>query len=190
MMSTAEISDLTNSRLQAIAIPLTDTHDSVIARLLDHWDNTKADQPKVVKPGDPIGTHDDGRTMIFDPATPPQLNFTTPSQAIINGKKLSKGETYWNTMMNIMIREVYATGHNGQAIHDMLFINACVGKKEDNGYKFLEDVGISVQGQDSNAAFRQTYQLAALNAVGFEINFRWQDNEKAAYPNREAVMSL
>lgn len=189
-MPTAELSDLTNSRLQAIAIPLTDTHDSVIARLLDHWDATKENQPKVIKPGDPTGMKEDGRTMVFDPATPPQLNFTTPMQAIINGKKLAKGETYWNTMMNTMIREVYAKGHNAQAIHDMLFINACVGKKEDNGYKFLEDVGLSVQGQDSNAAFRQMYQLAALNGITFEVGFRWQDNEKAAYPNREAVLEL
>ncbi len=189
-MPTADLSDMTSTRLQAIAVPLVDTYDSVIARLLDHWDNTKADKPQVVKPGDPIGTQEDGRTMIFDPAMPPQLNFTTPMQAIINGKKLTKGETYWNTMMNIMIREVYAKGHNAHVIHDMLFINAYVGKKDDNGYKFLEDVGLSVQGQDSNAAFRQTYQLATLNSIGFEIKFRWQDNEKAAHPNREAVLKL
>lgn len=189
-MPTAEISDLTTSRLQAIAVPLVDTFDTVIARLLDHWDVTKSDQPKVVKPGEATGMKEDGRTMVFDPATPPQLNFTTCIQVIINGKKLAKGEGYWNTMMNTMIREVYAKGHNAQAIYDMLFVNAEVGEKTENGYKYLEDVGLSVQGQDSNAAFRQAYQLAALNGITFEVWFKWQDNEKAAYPNREAVLAL
>lgn len=189
-MPTAELSPLTNTRLQAIAVPLTDTHDTVITRLLDHWDATKTDQPKVMKPGEPTGMKDDGRTMIFDPATPPQLNFTNCLQVILNGKKLSKGESYWNTIMNHMIREVYAKGHNAQAIYDMLFVNAEVGQKEENGYKFLSDVGLSVQGQDSNAAFRQAYQLAVLNGISFEIWFGWQDNDKAAYPNRQGVLEL
>ncbi len=190
MMPTAELSDLTNTRLQAIAIPLTDTHDSVIARLLDHWDATKSNQPKVIKPGEPIGMKEDGRMMIFDPATPPQLNFTNCVQVIINGKKLTKGESYWNTIMNVMIREVYSKGHNAQAIYDMLFVNAAVGEKTENGYKFLPEVGLSVQGQDSNAAFRQAYQLAEMHGITFEIWFAWQDNDKAAYPNRQGVFEL
>jgi hypothetical protein len=189
-MPTAELSDITNSRLQAIAIPLTDTHDSVIARLLDHWDTTKSNQPKVIRPGEPIGTKEDGRTLIFDPAVPPQLNFTSCLQVVVNGKKLTKGESYWNTIMNIMVREVYAKGHNAQSIYDMLFVNAEVGEKTENGYKFLPEVGLSVQGQDSNAAFRQAYQLAEMHEIPFEIWFAWQNNDKAAHPNRHGVLEL
>ena len=47
-----------------------------------------------------------------------------------------------------------------------------------------------MQGQGSNAAFRQAYQLAALNGISFEIWFGWQDNDKAAYPNRQGVLEL
>jgi hypothetical protein len=190
MMPNVEITEITSSRLQAIATPLVDTWDTVITRLIDHWDATMVDRPKVVKPGEPIAMGQDGRTMIFDPASPPQLNFTTCLQIVINDQKLTKGETYWNTMMNTMIREAHKQGHDAEAIYDMLFVNAEIGQKEDNGYKFLADVGISVQGQDSNAAFRQAYQLAKANGISFEVWFKWQDNEKAAHPGHEGILSL
>lgn len=190
-MATAEISDATNSRLQAIAIPLVDTHDSVIGRLLDHWEATKSNSPRFVKPGQPINTLGDG-TMQFDPANPPSLAFTSCIQIVISGEQLAKGDTYWNTMMYHMIRTVKKQKNfDSDMIFSMLSIaNAEVGIKEDNGYKFLPDVGISVQGQDSNAAFRQAYILAVLNGIKFSVHFNWQNNEKAAYPNLRGYMEF
>lgn len=190
-MPTAEISDLTQTRLQAIAIPLEDTHDTVISRLLDHWEAMKSKAPRIVKPGEPKNILEDG-TMEFDPANPPPLGFTTCTQIIIAGDQLSRGDTYWNTMMYQMIRTVKkTTGFDAQTIYSMLSIaNAEVGQKEDNGYKFLPDVGLSVQGQDSNAAFRQTYQLAMFSGIKFSVLFNWQNNEKAVYPNRRGYMEL
>lgn len=189
-MPTAELSDATNARLQGIAIPLTDTHDSVISRLLDHWDATKSTQPKIVKLGEPIKTLDDG-TMEFDPANPPPLNFTTCLQIIVNGQTLGKNDTYWNNMMIAVIRELHKKGLDAAAIKAMLQIaNAEIGRKEDNGYKFLSDVGLSVQGQDSNAAFRQAHLLAMLSGVKFQVWFKWQDNEKAAHANHRGLLEV
>lgn len=190
-MPTVEISEATNARLQAIAIPLTDSYETVIARLMDHWDATKSNQPRVIKPGEPIKTLEDG-TMEFDPANPPLLSFTNCTQIVISGDQLSKGETYWNTMMYQMIRTVKKQKNfDAETIYSMLAIaNAEIGKKEENGYKFLPDVGLSVQGQDSNAAFRQAYQLAVLNGIKFTVFFSWQNNEKAAFPNQRGYMEL
>jgi hypothetical protein len=190
-MPTVEISDLTNSRLQAIAIPLTDTHDSVISRLLDHHAATTATIPKFVRPGEPIEILADG-TMVFDPANPPSLAFTTCTQIVISGDQLAKGDTYWNTMMYQMIRTVQKQkGFDAKQLFSMIDIaNAEMGKKEDNGYKFLPDVGLSVQGQDSNAAFRQAYSLAVLNGIKFTVFFNWQNNEKAVYPNQRGYIEF
>jgi hypothetical protein len=190
MMPNAEISDLTSSRLQSIAVPLVDTYDSVIAKLLDHWDLTKREQPKVLRQNEPIMVLSDG-TMEFSPANPPQLNFTTCHQIEVNGAILPKSETYWNNFMTAIIREVHKRGHNAKAIYDMLQIaNAEIGEKVDNGYKYLASIGLSVQGQDSNAAFRQAYQLAVLNGIKFKIFFSWQNNEKALYANQRGYMEL
>jgi len=190
-MPAIEISDPTNSRLQAVAIPLSDTHDSVIARLLDHWENTKLNLPKPVQQGAPIATLENGM-MQFDPANPPPLTFTTCIQIVIAGEQLSKVDTYWNNMMYQMIRTVKKQkGLDTPAIFSMLSIaNAEIGQKEDNGYKFMPDIGLSVQGQDSNAAFRQAYQLAVLAGIKFAVFFNWQNNGKAAYPNQRGYMEL
>lgn len=190
MMPNAEISDVTSSRLQSIAVPLVDTYDSVIAKLLDHWDATKRQQPKVLKQGEPIKVLDDG-TMEFSPANPPQLSFTSCHQIEVNGALLPKNETYWNNFMIAVIREVHKRGHDAKAIYNMLQIaNAAIGEKTENGYKHLASIGLSVQGQDSNAAFKQACQLAVLNGIKFTIFFSWQNNEKAPYPNQRGYMEL
>tara|TARA_B100000678_G_scaffold260026_1_gene240584 strand:- start:494 stop:1066 length:573 start_codon:yes stop_codon:yes gene_type:complete len=183
MAPNASISEDTNARLQAIATPLVDTHDSVIARLLDHWEKTKGSAPKISKPGQPVSTMEDGK-LVFEPSNLPSLGFTTPKQIVIDGVQLPKSDTYWNSMLNFIIRLIHAKGKDANAIVSMMNIaNAALGMKNDNGYKFLPDVGLSVQGQDSNAAFRQAYELAITNGIKGNVFFFWQNNEKAAFPN-------
>ena len=183
MNTRIEISDPTNLRLQAIATPLVDTYETVIVRLLDHWEQSTSPLPKAIKLGDPIKTLEDGK-MLFSPESPPSLGFTTPKQIIIDGVQLAKDDTYWNSLLNQMIRRVHAKGKDARSILEMLHVaNAALGMKNDNGYKFLPDVGLSVQGQDSNAAFRQAYELAVANGVSGSVFFAWQNNSKAAYPN-------
>ena len=53
-----------------------------------------------------------------------------------------------------------------------------VGKKEDNGYKYLHDVGISVQGQDANNAWKTTYNILKAIKVPVEVALVWRDNPK------------
>jgi len=65
----------------------------------------------------------------------------------------------------------------------LLTVNFVHGKRESGGYKYIPDAGISVQGQDANAAWRQTYRLASSFGISVEVEFAWQDNEKAAMPN-------
>jgi len=184
-MPSVEIADVTSARLQAIATPLVDTYDSVIVRLLDRWDATAPNQPKVFEPGQPVRTEEDG-TMVFDPANPPQLSFTSCIHILINGKALGGGDTNWNSMMLAVIRELHKKGLDAPTIHSMMGIaNSEVGVKEVHGYKYLHDVGLSVQGQDSNAAFKQAYHLAIMSGVSFHVLFKWQNKEKAVYPNRK-----
>lgn len=189
-MPNATLSDETNARLQALATPLVDTHDSVIARLLDHWERTQNHAPKLFKPGEPTKTLSDGK-MLFDPANLPNLGFTTPKKMVLDGIVLPKSDTNWNAFLIQTIRRVHEGGASAEDILAKLQIaNAQLGMKNDNGYKFLPDVGLSLQGQDSNAAFRQTYELAAAFGVSGSVFFIWQDKEKAAYPNMAGIIEF
>jgi len=69
-----------------------------------------------------------------------------------------------------------------EQIRKVIICNFVVGKKEDNGYRYLDDVGVSVQGQDANNAWKATYHILRAIKVPVEVNFVWQDNPKAAAP--------
>ena len=54
------------------------------------------------------------------------------------------------------------------AVKRLVVVNSIVGKKEDEGYRFLPDVGLSVQGQDANAAWKAALHVA--KNLGCEID--------------------
>jgi hypothetical protein len=182
-MPNIDIADQTKARLQAIAEPLVDTYDSVIGKLLDQFQIGNAKPSPTILTGQPIGTLDDGR-LIFSGANPPKLDFTTCQQIVVGNTQLDKNQTYWNNMLIHIVGLVSEKGHSAGAIVDMLkHSNSVVGEKLDSGYKYLKDVGLSIQGQDSNSAFAQAYFLAAVNGIKGNVFFSWQSNGKAAYPN-------
>lgn len=185
-MASADLKDTTVARLQKHAIPLQDTYDSVINRLLDAYEAAQSVQPK--KPGEPLKI--EGNTMHFDPNNAPPLGFTTLTQVVLNGEQFAKADTYWNKVMNRVIIEAAKAGNDADALFKMLTINAAIGEKTDNGYTYLPEAGLSVQGQDSNAAFRQAFQLAEALRINLKVYFYWQDNEKAAYPNQRGLFEI
>lgn len=187
MSPNVPLAEATIARLQGIAEPLVDTYDSVVNKLLDHYD---ASSTAVVKPGKPIGA-DSNKTLIFDPASPPQLKFTTCTHITVGGAPLAKQVTYWNNLLIAVVQHLHDGGMDVKQIHaQMTITNAIIGKKEDSGYKFLSEIGLSVQGADANAAFKQAYQLASKNGINFTVDFVWQDNERAAHPNRAGRLEV
>lgn len=190
-MPTIEISTDTMQRLQSIATPFTDTPDTVIQRLLSTSAAAAVAAPAIsvpTAPGAPI--KDDGRTMLFDWQNPPQLAHTTVVQVTLNGEAFAKGDCYWNTIMVRVIKAAFGHGLDANQIVSKLFVNAAIGQKTDNGYKFLPDIGISVQGQDSNGGFRQSFDLAHKMGFKLEVHFRWQNKAEAAFPNKNGVFDL
>ncbi|MBV9995466.1 MAG: hypothetical protein JO127_09650 [Caulobacteraceae bacterium] len=185
-MPMIEITEATDARLKGVARPLQDTYDSVIARLLDAYEAHQKDQPR--KPGEPVKVEDN--TLYFDAKSPPPLAFTTLTRVVLDGEEFTKADTFWNKLMNRMIVEAAKAGHDPAAILKMLSVNAVPGEKTDNGYTFLSDAGLSVQGTESNAAFRQAFQLAAKLGRDLRVFFYWQDNEKAVYPGHRGVVEV
>lgn len=190
-MPQIEITDQTKFRLQALAEPLVDTYDTVIGKLMDqhHAVGVSPAKPAVLA-GQPLGTLDGGR-MIFSAANPPKLDFTTCFQIVIDGKQLDKSQTFWNNMVIYIVRLIHSKGKTKGDIIDMLtHANAVIGEKTNYGYKYLDDVGISIQGQDSNSAFAQAHFLAIANSIKGNVFFSWQNNAKAVYPNGLGYMEF
>ncbi len=168
----------TIERMKAHAEPLVDTFDSVANRALDALDAQKAEKD---------GSTKDER--VLNPASPPNLAYTTVKSVVMNGQHLPPSETYWNSLLLAAVRE--CPKHlTKEQIRKVIICNFVVGKKEDHGYKYLEDVGLSIQGQDANNAWKATYRILQAIKVPVEVTFVWQDNPKAAAPGSSGKLAV
>jgi hypothetical protein len=167
----------TIERMKAHAEPLVDTYDTVANRALDALDALKEQTASTTG------------ERVINPASPPNLAYTTVRSVALNGRTFPAGESYWNTLMLAVIREAKKTLSTEQ-VSNLILSNHVIGKKEHNGYKYLDDVGISVQGQDANNAWRTTYNVLKAIKVPAEVTFVWQDNPKAVAPGSAAKLTV
>ncbi|TLX11751.1 hypothetical protein [Rhizobium sp. MHM7A] len=163
------ISDELFSRLQARAVPLVDTIESVITRILDG------------DTGDKIDSTPEGYRL-FDPASPPNLGHTSVLSATVDGQLLKSADTFWNSIIVAMIRVLAARGMSAKDIDATLPSNSAVGQKSGNGYKFIKEAGVSIQGLDANNAWRTIFLLSTVANISVDVKFKWQNKEGAQMP--------
>ncbi|TAU50002.1 hypothetical protein ELI00_19565 [Rhizobium ruizarguesonis] len=163
------ISDELFSRLQARAVPLIDTIESVIARLLDSDTGHKTNST-------PEGYR------LFDPASPPNLGHTSVLSATVGGQLLKSSETFWNNIIVAMIKVLAARGMSAKDIDATLASNSAVGQKAGNGYKFIKEAGISIQGLDANNAWRTIFLLSTVANIPVDVKFKWQNKDGVEMP--------
>jgi hypothetical protein len=176
-MPTMNVSDALFARAQSHAIPLVDTLEDVMNRAFDALEG-KA-QPKA-----PSGAAAASGIHPYDPASPPNLTHSQPTSIKIDGEEVPKVQLYWNHLMLKMIDRAVAAGYKGQDLVQMMVVPAVTGIKTDHGYNSMPKAGVSVQGQDSNGAWKQIHNLAQELGTKLEIVFRWQNNPKAAHPGK------
>lgn len=177
-MQVVQISQETFARLQAHAVPLVDTIETVINRALDALDGSKDGAFKPAKLGG------------FDPSAPPNLSFTTVRSVIVAGKKLPPKETYWNSVLLACVRVAAKNGFSPKQISELIVVNHVIGVKEGSGYKYLKEAGVSIQGQDANVAWKAAYHIAKQVNISVEVSFVWQNNPKAAFPGQTGKLSI
>lgn len=167
------------SRLQKNAEPFVDTIDDVISRALDALESAKAGLVMAGTSG----------VRVFNPAAMPSLTYTTPTLLSLNEVPIMK-EVYWNTLMNESIRAAGKQGLSPELILGLMKVPAKIGEFEGPGYKYIKEAGISVQGQNANKAWQQTYVIA--DALGFTVEAKWvwQDKDKAHLPNESGSLKM
>jgi hypothetical protein len=52
----------------------------------------------------------------------------------------------------------------------------------DEGYRFLSDIGISIQGQDSNGSWKGARHIAQKLGLQLSVTFKWREKEGAVFP--------
>lgn len=170
----------TFERLKRHAEPLVDTADKVVSRALDALEQNGF--PVAPGGGPPISER------WIDPNDLPNLTHTKVLDASLEGESLVKPN--WNQILErILVRAMKRLGDFGD-LRQYCPVNMVQGRKEDEGYRYLSEIDISVQGQPANEACRALVYSAQRLGIELEMTFEWRSREGAAYPGERARLSL
>jgi hypothetical protein len=175
MKSSDEIPPQIFARLQKHAVPLVDSLESVLNRILDFYEANSGQEPD-----DDVVT--DGKIKDFPLSPPPNLTHTKILSAQFNRVNLTKAELTWNAILHQAVRFAYNKTKKHEDLHHIILVNFVFGKKENDGYRYLPDVNLSIQGQDANGAWKGTVHIAKYFGIPFEIVFAWRVRGDAAHP--------
>jgi hypothetical protein len=118
----------------------------------------------------------------YSPIAPPDLSHTKVLAAKINGETMAKPN--WNRLMAHVVILAAQKVKNVQALSKMLLAKHVKREKTDQGFEYFPAAQVSIQGQDSNHAWKATAHI--LKEMGFtaEVTFSWYHNPKAANPGK------
>ncbi|WP_144096733.1 T4SS efffector SepA family protein [Croceicoccus sediminis] len=133
---------------------------------------------------DSVESSGEVRLRDCDSSSPPSLKHTTILSAQVNGTSMPRGQNYWNNVMHEATRQAAKTGKSTEEIFEHSTANVSLGERSDNGFKFISEAGISIQGQNSDNAWKQIDAMAKLADFQVEVEFRWQQQDDAAFPGQ------
>ena len=121
----------------------------------------------------------------FDVA--PNLSFTRPVVATINGKVLNHPR--WFSILTATVNELGDKGFRGVNLVRELSIPAKFGRYEEEGYKFHRELGISIQRRASQICWTEIDRLAQKWGIPVSVKFSWRQNPKAQHPGKSGFLS-
>lgn len=177
-----QISEENFLKLQKHAVPLVDTLDDVLARILDIYEQHLAKQQNA-EAGEPTGLAGTANQPIreFAPDAPPNLTFTSIRSVSINKKPFH--DKFWNPLLFELIK-IAAKKLGLPRLRQALDVNYVDGETDKTSFVWLPEAGISVQGRDANLCWRSIYKLVVAADIELEVDFYWQHNPKAEYAGK------
>jgi hypothetical protein len=171
----------TFERLQKHAKPFVDTPDTVINLALDALEKAARGPTGVVPAPLPAERQ-------IDPRNLPNLTHTKVLEASLSGTSIVRPN--WNSLLDATLRFAMKRSSNFEDLRRYCQVNMKKGRKEDEGYGYLPDIDVSVQGQDANGACRAMVLAARALAFSLDIGFMWRLKEAAAFPGQRGRLRI
>lgn len=165
-------------KMQKVAVPLVDTPLSVIERGIDALIEQEIGASEPATSG----------TALYPADNPPSLTFSKPTAITLEGEHLPKNQLYWNLLL-FRVVALAAPKLDDQQFEHSLLINHRADKYEEDGYRWIEEAKMSVQGGDANAAWKATVRLVKAAGLSVDVTFRWADKDEASNPGKFGRMS-
>lgn len=179
-MLNLEIKQSTFKRLQQHAKPLVDTTDSVVNRALDALDHNN----RIATPA--VDSSIDERQI--DPKRLPDLTHTKVLDALLGGERIDKPN--WNYLVDQILILAMKQFQNINELRKTCAVNMVQGRKKNEGFRYVSEIDVSVQGIPANEACRALVIAAQRLNLELEITFIWRSKEGAAYPGERARLCL
>jgi hypothetical protein len=177
MMPVVRVNDATFFDLKSVATWLgTDTPSLTIDRLV----REKMEQLGLERDDAP----EEGDMKL---RSAPGLSFTRVLDASVSGETLGKAN--WS---GVLLKVITATkkknAMDAKTLSQELQIPSKPYEYSSEGYKYQPELGISIQGQSAQDAWKEIHRLAEKHHIAAEVRFQWRENDNAQYPGRIGVL--
>ena len=116
----------------------------------------------------------------------PGLSFTRLTAANVGGILIRKSD--WANLLLAVVSKVKAKGLSGAKLVSELQVPSRAGEYSEKGYRYYPDLGISMQGQSAQDAWKEVERIANKWGIPVEAKFQWRQNDKAQHPGREGLL--
>lgn len=178
------IEQSTFERLQSHAEPLVDTLDSVINVAVDALERAER-SPTGRAPERPATLDSLVSLGASDPL--PDLRHTRVLSAVVAGRPVRAN---WNNVLRHVLQYAADAGHSVDEVRRLCAVNLVSGEKEDEGYRYLAEAGISYQGLNANGAAAAVVALAKGVGMALELDWEWRQKAQALHPGRRARLRV
>ncbi|MBW8864949.1 MAG: hypothetical protein JF609_08515 [Verrucomicrobia bacterium] len=184
-----EIPEPLLKRLQKHATPFVDTPVNVIERWADFYErhnrpetgfksDSKLSNGKLAPTEIPNGVRQ------FDPKRPPSLLHSR-----VHGEFGETPFSNWNDLVRTAHVHAFKKAGGFEELRKMTRAQIKKGAYSDEGYKFVPEIGVSIQGVDAGHAWEYSLRLAIYLKISVKAEIEWRHNEKAAYPGERGIMA-
>ncbi len=177
MAPVIRISNATYEKMKLLAEPFVDTPDAVISRYLDEALQMRGLEPNYENGSAPLG---DSVVRDLDPDAPGELKHTSVKRARVNSQELSRPN--WNTMLRYLHSVALEKLGSFSELLRATGANLREGRYEEDGFHYIPEADISIQGQDSNLSWENSLRLAKRLGIPLTVDFVWRQKEGAAHP--------
>jgi hypothetical protein len=176
-----EIPETLYKRLQKHAVPFVDTPLSVIEKWADHFETAQNGNAALTAE---LPTVEYGAKKL-DPLHPPDL-FHTRARGTFGGTAFSN----WNDLLRIAHVAAFKKAGSFDALRNITHAQIRNGSHSDSGFKFVPEIGISLQGVDANHAWQYALRLAKFLGFAVSAVIEWRHNPKAAHPGSAGILEF
>lgn len=176
------LSETTFVKLQTLARPFIDTPESVIMELAEAEIRRRLTSAN----GKAANENHENGSIHLDPDSHPSLTHSRVLSAFVDGVAIHKPK--WNRLLDTIHVLARRKLQNFDVLRRKTDANIREGIYAEDGYRYLPEANISIQGVDSNIAWRHSLGLARAISVPIQVKFEWREREDAANPGQQAML--